>query len=116
MMMSLHVLPATSGMCVMIQILHVQVLREKMVHFLSETARYIGSIGELSPELIQLRYCLCVVARHCASQLADALPKAFGADTRRTFFDMMSMFCEEGAPGRACILSTFCKGSRLVAQ
>lgn len=79
------------------------VLREKMVQFLSETARYIGSIGELSPELMQLRYAICVVARHCSEQLADTLPKAFGAETRRTFFDMMSMFCEEGAPGASGI-------------
>lgn len=76
-----------------------QMLRGKLVQFVAETARHINTLPELSPELQQLRHCLCTVARQCAMQLADALPQDFTADTRRTLFDMFSNYCEEGTPG-----------------
>ncbi|KAL6769541.1 hypothetical protein ACKKBG_A31400 [Auxenochlorella protothecoides x Auxenochlorella symbiontica] len=77
-----------------------QMLRGKLVQFVAETARHINTLPELSPELQQLRHCLCTVARQCAMQLADALPQDFTADTRRTLFDMFSNYCEEGTPGQ----------------
>ena len=51
-----------------------------------DTAKHITSSNAdpASPELAQLRYCLAVVARHCATHLADALPQARYSDCNAT--------------------------------
>ena len=52
-------------------------MRDKLIEFVRETARHITTTADVSPELQQLRYCLCAVARQCGIQLGDALPQAF---------------------------------------
>ena len=52
-------------------------VRNKLGEFVIETARFITSTADVSPELQQLRYCLCSVARQCGQQLGQALPAAF---------------------------------------
>ena len=52
-------------------------VRNKLSEFVIETARFITSTADVSPELQQLRYCLCSVARQCGLQLGQALPAAF---------------------------------------
>lgn len=52
-------------------------VRDKLIEFVRETARHITSTADVSPELQQLRYCLCSVARQCGIQLGEALPQAF---------------------------------------
>lgn len=52
-------------------------VRNKLSEFVIETARFITSTADVSPELQQLRYCLCSVARQCGQQLGQALPAAF---------------------------------------
>lgn len=56
---------------------HPQMVRNKLSEFVIETARFITSTADVSPELQQLRYCLCSVARQCGQQLGQALPAAF---------------------------------------
>lgn len=53
-----------------------------MIEFVRETARHITSTADVSPELQQLRYCLCSVARQCGLQLGEALPQAFPGQVR----------------------------------
>ena len=57
--------------------LAMQMVRNKLSEFVIETARFITSTADVSPELQQLRYCLCSVARQCGQQLGQALPAAF---------------------------------------
>lgn len=57
-------------------------VRDKLVEFVRETARHITTTADVSPELQQLRYCLCAVARQCGMQLGAALPQAFPAQVR----------------------------------
>lgn len=58
-------------------------MRDKLIEFVRETARHITTTADVSPELQQLRYCLCAVARQCGQQLGEALPQAFPAQVRR---------------------------------
>ena len=60
-----------------------QLVRDKLIEFVRETARHITTTADVSPELQQLRYCLCAVARQCGQQLGEALPQAFPAQVRR---------------------------------
>ena len=57
-------------------------VRDKLIEFVRETARHITTTADVSPELQQLRYCLCAVARQCGIQLGEALPQAFPAQVR----------------------------------
>ncbi|KAL4428595.1 hypothetical protein ABPG77_008907 [Micractinium sp. CCAP 211/92] len=76
-------------------------VRDKLIEFVRETARHITSTADVSPELQQLRYCLCSVARQCGIQLGEALPQAFPPQTRRSLYDMFSLYCEEAQqPGQ----------------
>ncbi|KAL4434374.1 hypothetical protein ABPG75_000815 [Micractinium tetrahymenae] len=76
-------------------------VRDKLIEFVRETARHITSTADVSPELQQLRYCLCSVARQCGIQLGEALPQAFPPQTRRALYDMFSLYCEEAQqPGQ----------------
>lgn len=52
-------------------------VRDRLIEFVRETARHITTTADVSPELQQLRYCLCSVARQCGLQLGEALPQAF---------------------------------------
>lgn len=60
-----------------------QMVRDKLIEFVRETARHITSTADVSPELQQLRYCLCSVARQCGMQLGEALPQAFPPQVSR---------------------------------
>ncbi len=60
-----------------------QMVRDKLIEFVRETARHITSTADVSPELQQLRYCLCSVARQCGIQLGEALPQAFPPQVTR---------------------------------
>ncbi|PSC67904.1 furry homolog-like [Micractinium conductrix] len=76
-------------------------VRDKLIEFVRDTARHITSTADVSPEVQQLRYCLCAVARQCGVQLGEALPQAFPAQTRRALYDMFSLYCEEAQqPGQ----------------
>jgi hypothetical protein len=56
--------------------------------------------GEGVVDVMQLRYCLCGVARAVALDLGAALPSTFTTQLRRTLFDTLGAWCEEGAsPG-----------------
>ena len=57
-------------------------VRDKLIEFVRDTARHITSTADVSPEVQQLRYCLCAVARQCGVQLGEALPQAFPAQVR----------------------------------
>jgi hypothetical protein len=59
-----------------------QLVRDKLIEFVRETARHITTTADVSPELQQLRYCLCAVARQCGQQLGEALPQAFPAQVQ----------------------------------
>lgn len=73
--------------------IELQMVRNKLSEFVIETARFITSTADVSPELQQLRYCLCSVARQCGLQLGQALPAAF-PDKAST----------EGGQGAYCML------------
>jgi hypothetical protein len=88
--------PTAHGMTWLFVPVVAQVVRDKLHHFVIETARHVSSSGETTADLLQLRYCMCVVARQCSQQLAEALPQAFTADLRGKLFDMFSFYCEEG--------------------
>lgn len=77
------------------------VVRDKLIEFVRDTARHITTTADVSPELQQLRYCLCSVARQCGGQLGQALPQAFPVQTRRALYDMFGLYCEEAQqPGQ----------------
>lgn len=76
-------------------------LRDRLIEFVADASRHIVLSVDITPELQQLRYCLCVVARQAASQLADVQPQAFPAMLRKQLFDKFSLYCEEGqTPGK----------------
>lgn len=54
-----------------------QMVRDKLIEFVKETARHITSNADVSPEVQQLRYCLCAVARQVGIHLGNTLPQAF---------------------------------------
>ena len=56
-----------------------------------------------------LRYCLCVVARVAAQELAGEGPSALSLQRRRELFDLASAWAEEGAAGGAlCYVQLAC--------
>lgn len=75
-------------------------LRECLVEFVAETSRFITVTVDVSPELQQLRFCLCSVSRACAYQLAVSQPQYFPSMLRKQLFDKFSLYCEDGrTPG-----------------
>jgi hypothetical protein len=84
-----------------------QALREKLLEFVLETVKYIITTTDISPELQQLRYCVCVVSRQLATQLARSMPEIFDGTLRKSLFGTFSLYCEEGTgsgafPGSCC--------------
>lgn len=76
------------------------VLKDCFVEFVTETARYITLTVDVSPELQQLRFCLCGVSRACADHLAVCQPQSFPPMLRKQLFDKFSLYCEDGqTPG-----------------
>ena len=74
--------------------------RDRVMSFLVETSRYVSLSVDVSSEMQQLRYCLCMVARAAAIQLAESMPQIFPPMLRKQIFDKFSVFCEDGqAPG-----------------
>ncbi|KAI3439023.1 hypothetical protein D9Q98_001435 [Chlorella vulgaris] len=76
-------------------------VRDKLIEFVKETARHITSNADVSPEVQQLRYCLCAVARQVGIHLGNTLPQAFPVLTRRALYDLFGLYCEEAqTPGQ----------------
>ncbi len=81
----------------------VQLVRDKLSEFVREAARHISTTADVSPELQQLRYCLCAVARQCGIQLGHALPQAFPSQVRH-----MHQYAAVNSVGqRCCVFALF---------
>lgn len=66
-----------------------------------------------------LRYCLCVVARMVAQELAGDGPSALSLQRRRELFDLTSAWAEEGTAGGArphCSVCYTCAHQRAADQ
>ncbi|KAH7623253.1 hypothetical protein Ndes2526B_g01675 [Nannochloris sp. 'desiccata'] len=75
-------------------------LRDRVIEFIVDTARYIALTVDVSTEIQRLRYCLCMIARQAALQLSEVAPQAFPPMLRKQLFDKFSLYCEDGqTPG-----------------
>jgi len=75
-------------------------LRDRIIEFIVDTARYIALTVDVSTEIQRLRYCLCMIARQAALQLSEIAPKSFPPMLRKQLFDKFSLYCEDGqTPG-----------------
>jgi len=98
-------------------------LRDKLVEFVAETMRHISLAVDVTPELQQLRYCLCGVSKQAAIQLAEVQPQAFPPMLRKQLFDKFSLYCEDGqTPGTfflflylyLCLFIKFCSALSVI--
>ncbi len=75
-------------------------LRDRIIEFIVDTARYIALTVDVSTEIQRLRYCLCMIARQAALQLSEIVPQSFPPMLRKQLFDKFSLYCEDGqTPG-----------------
>jgi hypothetical protein len=75
-------------------------LRDRIIEFIIDTARYIALTVDVSTEIQRLRYCLCMIARQAALQLSEVAPQSFPPMLRKQLFDKFSLYCEDGqTPG-----------------
>ncbi|KAK9829934.1 hypothetical protein WJX72_008722 [[Myrmecia] bisecta] len=73
-------------------------VRDKLLDFIFDSVKYLAAPPpDLFVELQQLRYCVCVVARVAADQLASSMPHIFTAQHRRACFDAMAAWCDDGS-------------------
>lgn len=75
-------------------------MRDEFIEYIVNTSRYISISSDVSPELQQIRYCLCVISRQVALQLADSQPQIFPPMLRKQLYSKFCLYSEEGqTPG-----------------
>lgn len=76
-------------------------MQDEFLRFIVESDSFIAVSGDVSPELQQLRFCLCIISRNIATQIAISCPQKFPPMLRKQLYNKFSLYSEEGqTPGR----------------
>ena len=71
-------------------------MRDKLISFLIEMVRFIDVLGDISSEIQQLRYCLCIISRELSLQLSVSQTQAFPPMLRKQLYGKFGAYTEEG--------------------
>lgn len=72
------------------------VMRDTLISFLIEMVRFIDVLGDISSEIQQLRYCLCVISRELSLQLSVSQSQVFPPMLRKQLYGKFGAYTEEG--------------------
>jgi len=72
------------------------VMRDTLISFLIEMVRFIDVLGDISSEIQQLRYCLCIISRELSLQLSVSQSQVFPPMLRKQLYGKFGAYTEEG--------------------
>jgi len=75
-------------------------MQDEFLRFIVESDSFIAVSGDVSPELQRIRFCLCIISRNIAAQIAISCPQKFPPMLRKQLYNKFSLYSEEGqTPG-----------------
>ena len=72
------------------------VMRDTLIAFLIDTMRFMDVLGDISSEIQQLRYCLCIISRELSLQLSASQSQIFPPMLRKQLYGKFATYTEEG--------------------
>jgi hypothetical protein len=71
-------------------------MRESLVSFLIDMVRFLDMSGDISSEIQQMRYCLCIISRELSLQLSTNQTQVFPPMLRKQLYGKFGIYTEEG--------------------
>jgi len=71
-------------------------MRDTLISFLIDAMRVLDVLGDISSDIQQLRYCLCIISRELSLQLSVSQSQVFPPMLRKQLYGKFATYTEEG--------------------